>query len=211
VDAGGDWWVRRVDRLIVASFPLEVMPKRLLQLSFASQKAVEAATKAVADNHKALAIEKGSRHAITTNKKRYPLDKVTSKRTGSGSLVQYTNEPLRRALGAWVIVTNGSRPHTIAPKGLTGKVKRLNKSLNLGRKLTKAQARLAAQLVTGQGMFEGVKPLWINSIGPRFVVHHPGHKSLGTPWQDAEDASNRVAEALFDETVIDTAVRLMTR
>jgi hypothetical protein len=195
----------------VASFPLEAMPQRMLQLLRAGADASEHATKVVATHHQKLASENGAKHTITTKKKRYPLDRVTSKQTNVGVLTEYTNEPLRRALGAWVIVTRGSAPHMIAPKGLTGKVRRLNKSLNLGRKLTKAQARLAGQLVTGQGMFEGVKPLWIDSIGPRFVVHHPGHKSLGTPWQDAGKEHNAVAERMFDDATIEHAIRLMMK
>lgn len=183
----------------------------MLQLLRAGADASEHATKLVAAHHRELAVENGSRHTITTNKKRYALDKVTSKQTGTGVVTEFTNEPQRRALGAWVIVTKGAAPHTIAPKGLTRKVKRLSNSLNAGRKLTRAQARLAGQLVTGQGMFEGVKPLWIDSIGPRFVVQHPGHKSLGTPWQDAGKAHNAVAERMFDDATIAHAMRAMMK
>ena len=195
----------------MATFPLEALGKRVLQLQRSSEKAIEYATKVVATHHKETAIEKGARYAITTNKKRYPLDKVTSKQTGTGTVTEFRNEPQRRALGAWVIVTRGAAPHTIAPKGLTRKVKRLSNSLNAGRKLTRAQARLAGQLVTGQGMFEGVRPLWIDSIGPRYVVQHPGHKSLGTPWADAEQATDRVSERMFDDATVEYVVRLMNQ
>lgn len=171
----------------------------------------EHALKVVADHHRTLAVEAGSKFRITTNRKKYPLDKVQSKKTGRGAVTEFRNSPTNRALGSWVIVTLGSQPHVIAPRGVSRKVKRLSNAFESGRKLTRSQARTAASLVTGQGLFAGVKPLFVTGVGPRFVVQHPGHKSIGTPWADAERASDRVSERMFDDATIEHAVRVLTK
>lgn len=194
----------------MAEFPLDALGKRVLQLQRSSEKAVEHATRTVAKHHQGLAVDKGGRFRITANGKKYPLDKVTSKQVGRGAVTEFVNEPAKQSLGSWTIITLGSKDHIIGPKGLARKIKRLQGAINKGRKLTRTQARTAASLVTGVGLFEGVKPLNVRGIGPRFVVMHPGHKSIGTPWTDAEQANDKVAERMFDDATVEFMVRSMT-
>lgn len=186
---------------------------RILQLAGALEKATEQAAKVTAHHYETRLEEHGGRFHITSPRgQKVRLDDVDTRRRRGGMEAEFAVAPKPRSLGLWVIVTEGSKPHTILPKGMARKVKRLNNAFASGRRLTRSQASFAASIVTGQGLFAGVKPLfYTESIGPRYVVQHPGHESLGSPWTDGNAEADRSSEKVFDDEMLRQAFELMGR
>ncbi len=184
------------------SKPLDALPGALRALGRGIEGSAVYATRATAEHYESVLEDEGNRHYITSPRgQKVPLDRVDVRQERGGVVPEFAVRPVARALGLWVIVEQGSKPHAILPKGMSRKVKRLTGALNAGRRLTRGQANLAASLVTGVGLFAGVKPLGVTNVGPRYVVQHPGHEPLGTPWKDGVQRADRDSERVFDEAV----------
>ncbi len=167
----------------------------------ATSKAVEAR----AQFARQAIIEEGSRHRITSHpsgRKVVLSERVTAESRGT-DVPQWTVGPIPRLWGAWVIVEKGSRPHSILPRGMAAQIKRISARLASGKKLQRRQARIAAQLLTGDraGLFAGRRPLGLgDNIGPRFVVQHPGHAPLGAPWARSLDRVGAEGRVVFEQS-----------
>lgn len=168
------------------------------KMGTAAQKAGAAAIRKSTERLAQFVDAAGARHHIKGRSgARVPLSSKVDVRGYNGANgVVWTGAVRGVPEGFWHIVTYGSGPHLITRRG-TRQTKR-GKTVTTTSRGSKVMARFAEG-----STFSELKPMGIPSpIGPRFVVLHPGHGSLGDPWETAMRIGIPVVAQMvaYDET-----------
>ena len=180
--------------------PLSALPDVLDKMAAAAVEATDEACRAATEAVYMTVKSSGARYHIKGRggRGKFPLGASRDvKRFGKGQGVA-RGAVFGIPQGFWTIVEDGSKPHIIhGRKVARGKRQGRNAGIAVKRKAAKA---LSSRFFGGNGGQTGANPISIPGVGWREYAHHPGHRPLGKPWEEAMAFSQRQVPEVVSAT-----------